>query len=137
MDSPISKLKHKEVHIMNQIINDKDSRDFKQFCSIKGLSPTISKKKIKAAKLELSKALTDALKIQDLKPLEQDYINQIMARTISDNVGKYIDRYNTVTSDYFLICGILYNHMTLNSEHTSNKELNNFSLINDLSDEII
>lgn len=108
---------------MNQIISNNDTNDFKQFRSIEGASASVSRKKIKIAKVELSKVLKDALMISNLKPLEQDYINDIMARSMTDHIGKYTDRYNTIVNDYFIICGILYNHIATNSDYLSNDEL--------------
>lgn len=108
---------------MNQIIDNKDSNEFKQFRSIEGASQAVSRKKIKAAKIELSKVLKEALMISNLKPLEQDYVNDIMARNMTDRIGKYTDRYNAIVSDYFIICGILYNHTLTNSEYLSSEEL--------------
>ena len=46
-----------------------------------------------------------------------------MARNMTDRIGKYTDRYNAILSDYFVICGILYNHTPTNSEQLSSEEL--------------
>ncbi|MBQ8624546.1 MAG: hypothetical protein IJ419_00040 [Agathobacter sp.] len=108
---------------MNQNINNTDSNDFKQFRSIEGASQAVSRKKIKAAKVELSKVLKEVLMIANLKPLEQDYVNDIMARNMTDRIGKYTDRHNAIIRDYFIICGILYNHTPSNPENLSSEEL--------------
>ena len=108
---------------MNQNISNNASNDFKQFRSITGATPEVSRRKIKAAKVELSKVLKNVLMISTLKPLEQDFVNDIMARNMTDRIGKYTDRYNAILSDYFVICGILYNHTPTNSEQLSSEEL--------------
>ena len=105
------------------MINSKDSNDFKEFRSIEGASQAISRKKIKIAKIELSKVLKEALMISNLKPSEQDFVNDIMARNMTDRIGKYTERYNAILRDYLIICGILYNHIPSNSENLSSEEL--------------
>lgn len=72
---------------------------------------TREKKQLHAAKQKLITNVASAMKLQNLTSDESALLETVLTNALTDRIGKFNIRYNEVTRDFYIVCGILYNHM--------------------------
>lgn len=78
------------------------------------------KNRIAALKEELAKQIIQTSTLSTLIPIEKDFLNEILARHLKDQIGNYDKRIKELFQDLYIVRGIMYRNIhNLNHESYS------------------